>query len=122
MAIKWTAEELEELRRFDEEVDASPMTADDYAASDLIEEILFPEASKKRQKTHEKHLRWKKRVGSEKVAERNQKYRDYSAKHKEQIRERRRRYYLEHREEIRAKQKDQRARKRAEKLAAAAAG
>ena len=40
-ATLFTEEEIEELRRFDAMVDAEPMTHEDYAQLDFIEELLF---------------------------------------------------------------------------------
>lgn len=39
----FTAEELEELKRIDAELDSQPITMAEYEAMDLIEELLFPE-------------------------------------------------------------------------------
>ena len=46
--MAFTEKELEELRRFNALIDASPMTYRDYIISDFIEDILFPELEKQR--------------------------------------------------------------------------
>ena len=88
-ATLFTEEELEELRRFDAMVDAEPMTHEDYAQLDFIEELLFSG-----QKTPQE----------KKQAEQN---------------ERRKQWRLEHPEEARARDRAAYQRKKAKKLAEA---
>ena len=46
----FTAEELEELKRFDEEIDREDLTHEDYMLEELVEDILFPEKAAARKK------------------------------------------------------------------------
>lgn len=57
--MAFTEKELEELRRFDALIDASPMTYRDYIISDFIEDILFPELEKQRAESHRRYQRRK---------------------------------------------------------------
>lgn len=61
--MAFTEKELEELRRFDALIDASPMTYRDYIISDFIEDILFPELEKQRAEAHRRYQRRKDQAG-----------------------------------------------------------
>lgn len=78
-ATLFTKEELEELRRFDAMVDAEPLTHEDYAQLDFIEELLFPG-----QKTQQK---------KKKQAERNERMKQWRREHPDEARARDRAAY-----------------------------
>ena len=48
--MPWTAEELEELRRYDDEIDASELTYDDYVyCRQIVDDLIDPKTRKQRQ-------------------------------------------------------------------------
>ena len=57
MFLTFTPEELEELRRFDAEIDVAPMEYEDYLISDFVEALLFPERERERAKRRERERR-----------------------------------------------------------------
>lgn len=104
----FTAEELEELRKFDEEVEEAELTYEDYLLEDLVEDILFPEKAKEREKLHEYRKAKREAVP---VAERKRKEKEaYAKKDKEAERARKREWYKKNKERIRLQQKDYRVR------------
>ena len=105
--LTFTPEELEELRRFDAEVDAAPMTYEDYQISDFVEQLLFPERLFERARWREYKRRTYERDGEK----RRQYQREYRAAHKEEAAARKRVYYEANRERVLAQQRDYRRRK-----------
>ena len=93
----FTPEELEELRRYDAMVDASPMTHEDWKALELVEDLLFPERVAVRKANHARYLRRKEELAARGKAYREA-YRDREAARK-------RAYYLANRERVAAQQK-----------------
>jgi len=81
----FTPEELEELKRIDAELDTLPVTPAEYAALELIEELLFPEKATARKEKDRARRR------------------SYYEKHREEGLEAGRAYYQEHKEEIAAR-------------------
>lgn len=89
MFLTFTPEELEELRRFDAEIDAAPMEYEDYLISNFVEALLFPERERERAKRRERERRT-----YERDAEKRRQYqREYRAAHKEEAAARKRAYY-----------------------------
>lgn len=54
----FTPEELEELKRIDAELDAAPLTLEDYEAQEFVDDLLFPEKAKERAKNTESKRRY----------------------------------------------------------------
>ncbi len=102
----FTAEELEELRRFDEEVDASELTYEDFLLEDLVEDLLFPE----RVVTRKKNVERRKRENASKTPEElSRKYKeDYAKRDKEAERQRKREWYKRNKERVMLQQRDYR--------------
>lgn len=109
----FTAEELEELRRFDEEIDKAEMTVEDFALSDYIDDLLFPHKVATRERQRENY---KKRGG---YAANKEKIDAYYQKNKDRVRETHKAWYEANKERVKAQQKAYRERKKAEALAAA---
>lgn len=109
----FTAEELEELRRFDEEIDRAEFTIDDYELSDYIDDLLFPERVVVRERQRQNY---QKRGG---YAANKEKIDAYYQKNKDRVRETHKAWYEANKERIKAQQKAYRDRKKAEALAAA---
>lgn len=103
----FTAEELEELKRIDAELDSQPVTKEEYEALDFIEELLFPEKfAEKKEK-----VRARRRAHYEKHREEHLKAcREYYASHKEEIAARKARWYQENKERLRIQQREYRIR------------
>ena len=115
----FTAEELEEMRIYDEMVDSMPMTDEDYKQIDFDDALLFPEVVKKREQTKKKVARQKAAiVAAGRLEERKEKARKYAEDNKERIKARRAAYYQENKERIAAHQKAYRERKKLAKKAA----
>ena len=112
----FTAEEWEEIRKADVELEEKELTAEDYWYCDLVEQLLFPKktaAAKKRSEQYKKRKEKKIADGTwekERLADKEKR-----EKQKEYNRERRAKYYAKNREAIIAKQKAYRARKAAER-------
>lgn len=107
MLLTFTSEELEELRRFDAEIDAAPMEYEDYLLSDFVEALLFPEREQERAKRREYS-----RQTYERDAEKRRQYqREYRAAHKEEAAARKRAYYEANRGRVLAQQREYRRRK-----------
>lgn len=105
MFVTFTSEELEELRRFDAEIDAAPMTFEDYQISDFVEDLLFPGQKRSRQ-SYDRYREWYIAYG-----------REYRTAHQEEERRRKQRWYQENKERVRAQQRAYRQRKAAEQRA-----
>lgn len=104
--LRFTPEELEELRRFDEEVDASDLTYEDYLLEDLVEDLLFPHRVVVRKKNVERH---KRETASKSPEELKQKYKaEYAKKDKEAERRRKQEWYRKNKERIALQQRDYR--------------
>lgn len=116
----FTPEELEELRRFDAEIDAQPITMKDYKLSREIDHIARTGEPPKPQKTsakrqayqkayyaanRERILEYGRRYKEEHREERRLYFRAYHTAYRERHRENQRRYYAAHREEILEKQR-----------------
>ena len=107
MFLTFTPEELEELRRFDAEIDAAPMEYEDYLISDFVEALLFPDRERRRAQRREHDRRT-----YEREAEKRRQYqREYRAAHKEGEAAKRHAYYEANRERILAQQREYRRRK-----------
>ena len=112
---KWTAEELEEMRKFDEMVDEMDMTEDDYKQVDFDDELLFPQKAKEVEKRKVKVARQRENyIATGRIEERREKQRKYQEENKERIKARRAAYYQANKERIAAHQKAYRERKAAE--------
>lgn len=121
----FTAEELEELKRIDAELDSQPITMAEYEAMDLIEELLFPEKFTEKKE----RVRARRRAHYEEHREEHlEACRAYYAAHKEEIAARKARWYQENKERLRIQQREYRirvgqirtpAQKEADKLARA---
>ena len=112
--MAFTEKELEELRRFDALIDASPMTYRDYIISDFIEDILFPELEKQRAESHrryqrraESHRRYQRRKNLAKAYAQA-----YQAAHREEVAAKKKAWYQANRERILASQKERRKARR----------
>ena len=107
----FTPEELEELRRIDAEIDAEPMTDEDYRLSDFIDGILFPE-----QKERKERKRADNRAQRDSFVEKHgeealkAKYKADYQKNKEADRERKKAWYAANKDRIRAQQQAYRIR------------
>lgn len=110
MAKGFTAQELEELKRFDAEVDESELTYEDFLLEDLVEDLLFPEKVVERKKGIEKRERAKeaqKKAG----VDLSKKYKeDYAKLDKEAERKRKREWYRRNKERVALQQRDYRIR------------
>ena len=107
MFLTFTPEELEELRRFNAEIDAAPMTYEDYQISAFVEALLFPDRERRRAQRREHDRRT-----YEREAEKRRQYqREYRAVHKEDEAAKRHSYYEANRERILAQQREYRRRK-----------
>lgn len=108
----FTPEELEELRRFDEEIDAEGFTCDELEDAAVVEGLLFPEREKQLARRRELwKLRVQQMIADGTYDEFRQKQADYAEAHKEEIAARRHRYYEENKELIQMKQREYRIRK-----------
>lgn len=105
-ATTFTPEELDELRRFDAEVDAAPMTYEDWKTLDLVEDLLFPERARQREASRRKYERSRERALSYS--------KEYSEAHKAEIAARKKAWYIANRERVAAQQKAYQQRKRRE--------
>lgn len=104
----FTAEELEELKRFDEEIDREDLTHEDYMLEELVEDILFPEKAVARKKLADYRKKKREAVPAE---ERKRKAKEaYAKKDKEAEKARKRAWYLKNKEKIMAQQRDYRIR------------
>lgn len=104
----FTAEELEELRKFDAEVDEADLTYEDYLLEDLVEDILFPEKAEERERRHEYRKAKREKVP---VAERKRREKEaYAKRDKEAEKARKREWYRKNKERILLQQKDYRER------------
>ena len=108
---RFTAEELEELRRFDEEVDKAGLTYEDYLIEDMVEELLFPEKVKEHRKMVEKYRRQVANKDPEELKAKRKA--DYAKKDKEAERKRKQEWYKKNRERIRLQQAEYRKKKKA---------
>ena len=104
--MTFTPAELEELRRFDAEVDAAPMEYEDFLISELIDDLLFPEQRRKRERSHQSYERCRERC--------LQYGKEYRATHQEEERARKQAWYQANRERVAAQQKAYHRRKAAE--------
>lgn len=102
--MAFNEKELEELRRFDALIDASPMTHKDYIISDFIEDMLFPELEKQRAEAHRRYQRRKDQAKAYAQA--------YQAAHREEIAARKKAWYQSNRERILSGQKERRKARR----------
>lgn len=101
MFLTFTPEELEELRRFDAEVDAAPMEHEDFLISDFVEALLFPERERARAKQRaESRRRYEHRKEKARAYDR-----EYQAAHREEVAARKRAWYQANRERVLAQQK-----------------
>ena len=115
----FTPEELEELRKFDEEVDAMELTYADYLLEDLVEDLLFPEKAATRVKRSTKRreqIDAKKKDGTYEAVARKYKE-DYAKKDKAAERERKRAWYQKNKARIALQQRDYRVRTGRQKAA-----
>lgn len=104
----FTAEELEELKRFDEEIDKADLTYEDYLIEDLVEDLLFPEKARERERKAESYKRQMASKDPEKLKAKRKA--DYAVKDKEAERRRKQEWYRKNKERIRLQQKDYRVR------------
>lgn len=105
---RFTAEELEELRRFDEEIDKADLTYEDYLIEDLVEDLLFPEKAAERERKAESYRRQMAAKDQEKLKAKRKA--DYAKKDKEAEKKRKQEWYKKNRERIRLQQRDYRMR------------
>lgn len=113
MVAQFTAAELEELARFDALVDASGMTAADYRQTQFIEDLLFPERAKERERNRAYEAARKAAMiehGQYEAA--HEKERQYAEANREKIKARKAAWYQANRERIRIQQAEYRPSKR----------
>ena len=103
----FSPEELEELRKFDSEIDAAEMTEEDYKISDFVDELLFPERAKKNARSRSAYAERKRaQIESGTYETVRQGYKKaYAAKDKDKERERKRRWYQENKGRVHAQQR-----------------
>ena len=102
----FTAEELEEMRRYDEMIDREPMRDEDYKLSEFVDNLLFPHIVKKKEKAAAKYARQKAaKVESGEIEKVREKARKYQQENAEKIKARRADYYQKNKERIAARQK-----------------
>ena len=102
MRTIFTPEELEELRKYDALVDASPMTHQDYTLSAFVDSLLFPDMQreKRREAAHRRYEKRKDYVSA---------YgKEYRAAHKEREAARKKAWYERNRERVLAQQREHR--------------
>lgn len=107
MFVIFTPAELEELRRFDAEVDAAPMEYENFLISEFIDSLLFPERERKCQsyeRCRERYLQYQSK---------------YRATHQEEERARKRAWYQANRDRVAAQQKAYHRHKAAKRKAGA---
>ncbi len=110
MKKNWlTPEELEELRRFDGEIDNADLTLEDYEYSDFVDDLLFPEKRKARERRKESRTRATE-ASPEKVAEEAERMRRYYLEHQEEIADSHRRWYQKNKDRVRLQQREYRVR------------
>lgn len=107
----FTPEELEELRRFDAEIDAAPLNFEDWKTIELVEALLSPDCDRERAKRREYNRRY-----YEHAKEKRRQYsRKYRAAHRESEAERKKAWYQANRGRVLAQQKAYRQQKAAAK-------
>ena len=109
----FTPEELEELRRFDAEIDAAEITDEDYRISDLIDSLLEePERKRTNERKRAAYNQKKQEIVDEGGEEALKAFfkSEYAKTDKEVERERKRKWYQENKDRIRAQQKAYRIR------------
>lgn len=101
-ATSFTAEELEELRRFDAEVDAAEMAEEDYGVTGLVDDLLFPQKAKERERKRAYYL-----ANRERILEKDRARREAQP---EKEAARKARWYQENKARIAAHQREYRVR------------
>ena len=101
-----TEQERRELAAFDAEIDAQPMTTEDFRYTAFVEDLLFPDLAKKREHIAAKYARQKrdKQAAGTWEAQR-EKARKYHEDNRERIKARKALYYQQNKERIAAQQK-----------------
>ena len=100
---RFTPEELETLRIFDNMIDGCSLNHADYESEKLIDELLFPES--KRRYNRDAYRERMQQLSNEELKEVQDKRREYAQAHKEEIRKRKQDWYQKNRERIQAQQK-----------------
>lgn len=59
MFVTFTQEELEDLRRYDAEIDTSPMSYKDFLISQFVDDLLFPDRKRERERSHQDYERYR---------------------------------------------------------------
>lgn len=109
MVSQFTAAELEELTRYDALVDASRMTAADYRQTQFIEDLLFPEQAKRRERDRELNAARKAAmIERGEYEQARSKERQYTEANREKIKARKAAWYQANRERITAQQREYR--------------
>ena len=107
----FSAQELEELRLYDAEIDAEELTYEDFEQDDFIDEMNDPAGAKKRAKKREAYHRRKEEMIQNGTYEDLVKgWSEYYHSHKEQIKAKQKTWYEENKERIKAQQKAYRIR------------
>lgn len=109
MVSTFTAEELLELRKYDEEVDAADLSYDDYLSEDFVEDLLFPEKAQMREKRKEYRKECESRAKSDGTYDEQKKKRSkYAKANKDKIRAYQHEWYLKNKERIALQQREYR--------------
>ena len=109
MVAQFTAAELEELARYDALVDASRMTAADYRQTQFVEDLLFPERAKERERARKQYAVQKAaKIERGEYEQSRAREREYAEANREKIKARKAAWYQANRERIRAQQAEYR--------------
>ena len=107
---KFTKEELESMRRWDEEIENSEMTLEDFEICKFVDELLSPEKVKNRE--YRKNL-WEQKTPEQQEASKKKAAEScakYYQSHKEQIAKSHASWYQRNKERIRLQQQEYRIR------------
>lgn len=106
---RFTPEELETLRIFDNMIDGCSLNHADYESEKLIDELLFPSSGKRYNRdAYREHMQ---QLSDEELKKIQDERREYAKAHKEEIRKRKQAWYQKNRERIQAQQRAYREKK-----------
>ena len=100
---RFTPEELETLRLYDNMIDSCRLNHADYESEKLIDELLFPTTGKRYNRdAYREHIQ---QLSNEELKEIQDKRREYAKANREEIRKRKQAWYQKNRERIQAQQR-----------------
>lgn len=108
MAIRWTPEELEAMRLWDEEIDNGPATLEEYELSRFVDELIDPETAKRKEKNRQRVRERRARMTPEQRAAEAKCFREYYQNHKKAIAQRKAEWYQRNKERIQLQQREYR--------------